>query len=75
MRQISDAFAARLAAKDTTLCACWRFVRADGAVFGATDHDATLTLDGVDFLPGAGLESVTFESSSGARAATSGRVL
>lgn len=75
MKQISDAFAARLAARDTTLCACWRFVRADGAVFGATDHDVTLTFGGVDYLPSAGLESVTFESSSGlapGRAAASG---
>lgn len=75
MRQISDAFAARLAANDTTLCVCWRFVRADGAVFGATDHDVVLTVDGVEYLPSTGLEGVSFESSSGlfpGRAAASG---
>lgn len=65
MREISDALAARLAAGDVTLCACWRFERADGAVFGATDHDEVLTFDGVSYLPAAGLEAVTFESSSG----------
>lgn len=65
MREISDAFAARLAADGTTLCACWRFERADGVVFGATDHDAALVLDGVTYAPGAGLEATTFESSSG----------
>lgn len=65
MREISDAFAARLAADGTTLCACWRFERADGEVFGATDHDAALVLDGVTYAPAAGLEGAMFESSSG----------
>lgn len=65
MREIGDAFAARLAADETTLCACWRFVRADGEVFGATDHDAALTFDGVTYAPAAGLEGTAFESSSG----------
>ena len=65
MREIGDAFAARLAAGGTTLCACWRFERADGEVFGATDHDAALAFDGVSYAPAAGLESATFESSSG----------
>lgn len=65
MKQISDVFAARLAADDTTLCTCWRFVRIDGAVFGATDHDAELVLDGVSYIPSAGIGSVAFESSSG----------
>lgn len=75
MRQISDAFAARLAADETTLCVCWVFTRRDGAVFGATDHDQLLTFDGVTFAPTAGLEAVTFESSSGlapGRAAANG---
>ncbi len=65
MKQISDVFAARLAADDTTLCACWRFVRIDGAVFGATDHDVELVFDGVSYIPSAGIGSATFESSSG----------
>jgi uncharacterized phage protein (TIGR02218 family) len=65
MRQISDAFAARLAASETTRCACWRFTRGDGAVFGATDHDGTLSFDGVAYAPAAGLESAAFASSSG----------
>lgn len=65
MREIGDAFAARLAADGTTLCACWRVQRADGEVFGATDHDAALAFDGVTYVPAAGLEGATFESSSG----------
>lgn len=77
MRQIEEAFAARLAADVTTLCACWRFERADGAVFGATDHDAAIVFDDVTFDPAAGLESATFESSAGlapGRAAATGAI-
>lgn len=65
MKQIGDEFAARLAASETTLCVCWRFTRSDGAVFGATDHDEVLSIDGVEYRPSAGLHHVTFESSSG----------
>lgn len=77
MREISDVLAARLAAGDVTLCACWRSERADGAVFGATDHDEVLTFDGVSYSPAAGLEAATFESSSGlapGRVAASGAI-
>jgi uncharacterized phage protein (TIGR02218 family) len=65
MRQIDGAFAARVAAGETTLCACWRFERRDGAVFGGTDHDRTLMFDGVTYAPAAGLEAATLTSSSG----------
>lgn len=75
MKHVGEAFAARLAADETTLCVCWMFTRRDGAVFGATDHDVPLTLDGVTCAPAAGLELVTFESSAGlapGRASASG---
>lgn len=65
MRQISEEFAARIAADTTSLCHCWRFARRDGAVFGATDHDGELAFDGVVFAPAAGLELVSLESSCG----------
>ena len=65
MRDISDAFAARLAADGTTLCACWRFERRDGASFGATDHDRPIVFDDLAYEPASGLKSATFESSAG----------
>ncbi|HEV7693249.1 MAG TPA: DUF2163 domain-containing protein [Hyphomonadaceae bacterium] len=65
MRQINEAFAARLAADETSLCACWRLTRADGAVFGATDHDRAIVFDGVAYEPACGLKGATFESSAG----------
>jgi uncharacterized phage protein (TIGR02218 family) len=77
MRQISETFAAQLAADDTTLCSCWRFTRLDGAVFGATDHDAELLFDSVTYLPASGLDAVSFETNSGlapGRAAAEGAV-
>jgi len=64
MRQLGEAFAARLAADGTTLCACWRFERRDGAVFGATDHDAAIVVGGVTYEPVNGLKPATFESSN-----------
>jgi uncharacterized phage protein (TIGR02218 family) len=77
VRQIEEAFAARLAASVTTLCACWRFERVDGALFGATDHDGAITFDGVAYEPASGLESATFDSTAGlapGRAAASGAI-
>lgn len=65
MREISEAFAARIAADTTSFCRCWRFARRDGAVFGATDHDATIVFDGVAYAPVAGLELVSLESNCG----------
>lgn len=65
MRQIEDAFAAGLAAETTTLCLCWRIQRTDGAVFGATDHDAAITFGGVTYAPSSGLSGAALESASG----------
>jgi uncharacterized phage protein (TIGR02218 family) len=77
MRLLDNAFAARLAASETSLCACWRFTRRDGAVFGATDHDRALVFDGVTYEPANGLKGATFESSAGlapGRAAAEGAI-
>jgi uncharacterized phage protein (TIGR02218 family) len=65
MRQVSDAFATRLRAETTSLCACWRFERRDGQVFGATDHDRTLVLDGVSHEPAHALAGAMLESGAG----------
>jgi uncharacterized phage protein (TIGR02218 family) len=65
MRALSDAFAARLAAETTTLCTCWKLVRRDGAVFGATDHDRVIVRDGVSFEPVHGLDAVSVQASAG----------
>lgn len=46
MRNLSEQFAERLAGDTTTLCTCWILGRSDGQVFGFTDHDTPLTVDG-----------------------------
>jgi uncharacterized phage protein (TIGR02218 family) len=65
MRDMSEDFAARLAADGTSLCTCWRFTRHDGAVLGATDHDNPIAFDGVTYEPVNGLRGATFDSSAG----------
>ncbi|MEZ5937571.1 MAG: DUF2163 domain-containing protein [Hyphomonadaceae bacterium] len=65
MKNISEDFAARLSSATTTLCDCWRFVRADGEVFGATDHDREIVLDGVTYQPARGLSGARFDYGAG----------
>lgn len=47
-------FQAHLRRGVTTLCHCWRVRLRDGTVFGFTDHDRALTVDGTDFAPESG---------------------
>jgi hypothetical protein len=57
MRELSPAFAARLDAGATTLCACWRVIRRDGVAQGFTDHDEDLAVDGQLYQARSGLDS------------------
>jgi len=56
---------ARLAAGATTLCRCWRLTRADGAVFGFTNHDRSLAVDGTLCEAASGLEASRTETRLG----------
>lgn len=49
----------------TTLCRCWRIVRADGVTLGFTDHDLPLAFDGVTFAPESGLTAAALAQSTG----------
>lgn len=51
------ALEAHLAREITTLCHCWRLTRRDGTVFGFTDHDRRLVLDGTAFEPDSGFSA------------------
>lgn len=51
MKNITPDLQAHLDDGTTTLAWCWRIIRADGASFGFTDHDRTLSFDGTDFEP------------------------
>lgn len=60
MREISEAFGARLASGVTATCLCWAIAREDGFVLRLTEHDGPLAVNGEAFLPGAGLEGAEF---------------
>ena len=49
----------------TTLARCWAVLRQDGTVFGFTDHDRTLTFDGITFKADAGLTARALMSATG----------
>lgn len=55
MKTLSPSLEAHLASGTTTLAWCWRITRSDGEVFGFTDHDRPLTLDGTTFESESGL--------------------
>lgn len=56
MRRFGEDFAAHIASGATTLCWCWRIVRADGVVLGFTDHDEALVFGDTQFAPAHGLD-------------------
>ena len=64
MKSLSPAFQAHLDEGTTTLAWVWRIVRADGATFGFTDHDRTLSFDNTDFEPESGLTASEVRSGS-----------
>ncbi|SNT24367.1 DUF2163 domain-containing protein [Antarctobacter heliothermus] len=48
----------------TTLAWCWRIERADGAIFGFTDHDRTLVISGASFEPDSGFSASEIRASA-----------
>jgi len=64
MRAIPDSMHAAIAAGVTTFAHVWRFTRRDGAVFGFTDHDSMLLLDGIEHAPATALAPGAIEKSN-----------
>jgi len=62
---VSAALQAHLDSGVSTLCRCWRVVRRDGVAFGFTDHDRTLSFDGVDFIPDSGMAAYAIQQGTG----------
>ncbi len=65
MRSVPTDLAAHLTGGATTLATCWIVRRRDGGVFGFTDHDRSLTIDGVACEPASGFDRSTATRSSG----------
>ncbi|MBU2982729.1 DUF2163 domain-containing protein [Lentibacter algarum] len=49
----------------TTVCRAWALTRRDGTVLGFTDHDKTLSFEGIDFKPDSGMTTATLQQSTG----------
>ena len=64
MKQLDPALQAHLDDGTTTLAWCWRIIRADGVVFGFTDHDRTLTFEGTEFEPESGFAASEIRAGS-----------
>ncbi len=65
MRIVPNDLQARLDSGATTLCRCWRVRRLDGRVFGFTDHDVDVVIDGTTFAASSGLDSTAVQASAG----------
>ncbi len=62
---ISEEFQAHLVGGTTTLCRCWQVVRRDGARFGFTDHDRSLSFGGQVFLASEGMSARALDQTTG----------
>ena len=49
----------------TNVCRAWAITRADGQVFGFTDHDLPLSFDGIEFKADSGLSAGALQQSTG----------
>lgn len=64
MKPISSGLQAHLDSGATTLAWCWRIERADGQVFGFTDHDRPLSFGGTDYEPDSGFSASEIRAGS-----------
>ena len=62
MKSLSASLQAHLDSGTTTLAWCWRIGRADGVVFGFTDHDRPLEFGGVTYEPESGFAASEIRS-------------
>lgn len=61
----TQALQAHLQSGLTTVCRCWAITRADGQVFGFTDHDMELSFEGLTFKASTGLTAAAIEQATG----------
>lgn len=65
MKAISTALQAHLQQEVTTLATCWRLTRRDGVIYGFTDHDQPLTIDGLTYEAATGFTPTAVETRTG----------
>lgn len=64
MKAIPVALQAHLDSGATTLAWCWRIERADGQIFGFTDHDRPLAFGGTSYEPESGFDASEIRAGS-----------
>ncbi|MEJ2118220.1 MAG: DUF2163 domain-containing protein, partial [Alphaproteobacteria bacterium] len=65
MKTLPEGLQAHIDTGATTLCWCWRLARADGAVYGFTDHDRDLAFAGTTFEAASGFTASDIAQSVG----------
>jgi hypothetical protein len=70
MRTLDLGFKTHVESGATTLATCWKLTRRDALVLGFTDHDRTLSFDGVDYLPMHGFDGGEVPARLGAQVDT-----
>ena len=65
MKTLPDGLQAHLDSGATTLAWCWRLTRADGEVYGFTDHDHDIAFDATTFEAASGFTGTDIRSSLG----------
>lgn len=58
-------FDAHLATGATNLCRCWAVIRRDGVALGFTDHDRSLSFEGITFIAESGMTARSFVQGTG----------
>lgn len=48
----------------TTIATCWKITRSDGTVLGFTDHDVSLTIDGIKYVASSGYYRTAISNSA-----------
>ena len=64
MKSVSANLATHLAGEQLTLATCWKVTRADGEIFGYTDHDADLVVAAVTYKAATGHTASSVESTA-----------
>lgn len=64
MKSVSAGLASHLAGEVTTLATCWKATLRDGTVFGFTDHDRDLTVDGLTYQAASGYTASAIASNA-----------
>jgi uncharacterized phage protein (TIGR02218 family) len=64
MKSVSANLAAHAAGEALTMCTCWKVTRADGLIFGFTDHNLPLSISGVTYKALTGHTASSVESTA-----------